>query len=580
MAGRIGIKFKRLCFLAAAVGLIVLAGQMNDPIRVRRKALGYEPDPVHGTSPTLMLATTALGAFRGIILDVIWIRMQDLKQDKKFFEIVQLSDLACKMAPRFPKAWAFNAWNMAYNVSVELPELYERWNWVRAGINLLKNEGIPYNPDSPDLYRELAWIYTHKVGGQLDDANLYYKQELGAYMHEVLGGSGTRQQLKALENAPRTADELLAAPNVREFVEKLRAIGFDPLDQTQIFGFLKNPAGIKREIRDVLDARANQPALDAVVLFVRARRLRDECRLDIPRMLQLDDEYGEFDWRSPYPHAIYWATLGLEKARKINKMKAEQQGLKEFKNDDQRPYREIDFDRIFYGAFQDLVRQGRLIFDSRGRLLPWFGPDYRFADAMEKIYEQMLVKYAKEGEIGLTSAHENFLKRMVVEMYFTGSPRQSAKFWKILVDTYPTHSVDYKLPFEQYVRKAFQDYVTDMSTVQATQIVYGVLIRGFLSYGCNDDEAAAQYENFAKAIVNQNNKDSDGVERTEIKYDRIRELVLTDIFSGELGVPESVLDNLRARLGPVADQIIANIEKAKKEGTGIEVIDPSQKMKK
>ena len=66
---------------------------------------------------------------------------------------------------------------MSYNISVSTQTLSERWTWVRAGIELLRDEGIPANPNEMILHKELAWIYLHKVSGWTDDANQYYKAE-------------------------------------------------------------------------------------------------------------------------------------------------------------------------------------------------------------------------------------------------------------------------------------------------------------------------------------------------------------------------------------------------------------------
>ena len=44
-----------------------------------------------------------------------------------------------------------------------------------------------YWPDSIALYKELAWIYWHKIGDFLDDEHMNYKRALAAQMERVLG---------------------------------------------------------------------------------------------------------------------------------------------------------------------------------------------------------------------------------------------------------------------------------------------------------------------------------------------------------------------------------------------------------
>src|SRR5437879_5623508 len=44
-----------------------------------------------------------------------------------------------------------------------------------------------FNPNEVLIYRELAWFFQHKMGQNLDDANMYYKQEWSKEMAQVFG---------------------------------------------------------------------------------------------------------------------------------------------------------------------------------------------------------------------------------------------------------------------------------------------------------------------------------------------------------------------------------------------------------
>ena len=57
----------------------------------------------------------------------------------------------------------------------------------QAGIELLRDQGLHYNPYEPLMYRELAWFFQHKMGANLDDAHLYYKQQWAEAMVKVFG---------------------------------------------------------------------------------------------------------------------------------------------------------------------------------------------------------------------------------------------------------------------------------------------------------------------------------------------------------------------------------------------------------
>ena len=80
---------------------------------------------------------------------------------------------------------------MAYNISVKFKDFPDRWRWVERGIELLRDDGLRYNPDDILIHRELAWFFQHKMGQNLDDANVYYKQQWAAEMAPFFGPHGT-----------------------------------------------------------------------------------------------------------------------------------------------------------------------------------------------------------------------------------------------------------------------------------------------------------------------------------------------------------------------------------------------------
>ena len=165
------------------------AGRMQRPlVQMRRDFHLSTGEPLENTPPLVAFTTVALGGFRGIIADMLWLRASSLQQDGKYFELVQLADWITKLEPRMKQVWAFHAWNMAYNVSVLFNNPADRWRWVRQGIILLRDEGLRYNPGEPNLYRELGWIYQHKMSGNSDQMNVYYKRWWADEMGRLFDG--------------------------------------------------------------------------------------------------------------------------------------------------------------------------------------------------------------------------------------------------------------------------------------------------------------------------------------------------------------------------------------------------------
>jgi len=154
--------------LLAVFGSGIVATQVS--AEAGRAQLTYTDNATEGDPPEVA-AGIAMGAFRGLFVNYLWMRADRLKQEGKFHEAYELSTAITRLQPRFPRVWSFHAWNMAYNISVATSTTEERWQWVKAGIELLREEGIPKNPNDVQLHRELAWIFNHKVQGFMDDAN-------------------------------------------------------------------------------------------------------------------------------------------------------------------------------------------------------------------------------------------------------------------------------------------------------------------------------------------------------------------------------------------------------------------------
>jgi len=142
-----------------------------------RAKLSYTDRAEEGQPPEVALGI-AMGAFRGIFVNFLWMRANDLKQEGKFYEINDLVEAITRLQPRFSRVWVFHAWNMAYNISVSTQTRGERWEWVQKGVRLLRDRGIAQNPNDLLLHRELAWIFLHKIQGVTDDANRFYKNQM------------------------------------------------------------------------------------------------------------------------------------------------------------------------------------------------------------------------------------------------------------------------------------------------------------------------------------------------------------------------------------------------------------------
>jgi len=111
--------------------------------------------------PGEVAGTLMLGGFRGMAIDLLWLRAIQAKNDARYYESVALFDLISRVQPRFERVWEYMAWDMAYNIGFEVDQQDDKWSWYLAGLKA-NLRGIEVNPDSERLLRHAAWMYFHK----------------------------------------------------------------------------------------------------------------------------------------------------------------------------------------------------------------------------------------------------------------------------------------------------------------------------------------------------------------------------------------------------------------------------------
>ncbi len=120
----------------------------------------------------------ALGGARALASEVVWYRVNRLEQDGRFGELMQLADLLTKLEPHDAEVWTYSGWNLAYNISSRMPRIEDRWRWVYAGMRLMRDSGLSWNPGDPDICRELAFMFEMKIGlDNMDVAAPLYREE-------------------------------------------------------------------------------------------------------------------------------------------------------------------------------------------------------------------------------------------------------------------------------------------------------------------------------------------------------------------------------------------------------------------
>lgn len=496
--------------------------------------LTYTDRADEGDPPEVALGI-AMGAFRGLFVNYLWIRATELKDKGLFYESIELAKLITRLQPRFPRVWIFHAWNLAYNVSVETQTPEERWQWVNAGIAILRDEAIPANPKQTILYKELGWFFLHKIGGYTDDANRYYKRRLAKEWHTVLGEPPRPDSLNIpreevmdlyaedyigpVAEAPATRAELARrSPDAAELlsaIEQRTGLGpsFDLLESwTTVVAARESVRAEQiaerytptdRAMHQLLDDERFTPeAWDRAITFTRRRVLADDYNMSPLRMRALTRELGPLDWRVPGAHAIYWSSEGVREG--LERVTESTSALFDF----------VNTDRVTVQGIQQMFRYGTIFFnylsESRygdGQRQPYIAfPNLYFAEAYgtirEGVYERGGVYQSlARPKTDYAAGYENFIREVIVRYYRMGFEEQAerwlTKFRNLDIQNQndPMRNYEASLPLGDFV--IYNTVQRVDSPHIANNLVSSSLFGAFRSLLLGDGEAYAKQIDYA-----------------------------------------------------------------------------------
>jgi hypothetical protein len=536
--------FVRIGAVVLAVLLVVGAGMLMPRINEIRKEsqIVLDDKTLRGLPPDVALLTK-MGTLRALAIDIAFIRLEELKQENRFFELMQLSDWLCKLAPRYPSVWSYSAWNMAYNISVSEYTPEARWLWVSNGIDNLRNRGLRYNDNSIKLYKELAWTFYHKVGDILDDYHWAYKLELALQMESIFGepplnvtGAEAVAAMRAIADAPRDwekQEELEARhPDLAALLADLRAVRFEPDKEllryvarylrsySDVTPFVASPvkldpadAGVDLQTRrqNVLRKPEHAAALKKLLAMVRSKVLRDDYNMDPSWMLSimeappwagnLENKVCPFDWRLPWAHSLYWSTYGDMHCKRSIMV------------DDADAMNDV---RLIFFCLKAFALHGKVVFepDFEKPLNSFLGTstDTSYFRHMHAAY----LKYGKEqfgndpdfveGTSGsnFAAGHRNFLNDAIRMLYLEGGAEHLAEakeyfFYLAQTDLEPdgTRKGRYNVTVDEFVTR---DFIEALETQRGAQSLISEMLQRSLSEAANGqiDQSVAHFNEAKK----------------------------------------------------------------------------------
>jgi hypothetical protein len=570
-----------------AVGLLTVAGSRLGFInsqRVEMKLISNEP--LQNAPPSLAFATVAMGAFRGLVVDVLWMRADKLKEQGQYFDARQLAEWITVLQPRFAQVWAFQAWNMAYNISVAIPaeQPDQRWQWVKNGYELLRDKGIPLNPKSITLYRELGRIFQHKIGSNSDDAHKYYKLQLALAMEPLLG-KADNAWFESLANAPADWGRIAADTDVSPFIAALKAADKSFEDDSRFVGnylsLRQNPARFDSAAFKVIDRFRGTKTLEKFDVFAKAWQLQNVWKLDPVLMLELNRTYGPtdfndpnkhfpLDWRHPDVHAIYWAVQGLRVAGKKDVVKM---GRGEF------PVDEINTDRVVAHSLQNLFRYGKIfIYDindntsspqgSEAAAAPqptkdiFLRADFRMFDPYNKAIKEIIRKYGDSEDKSDDShmiQHRNMLTNALTMFYQAGHRQKAQKIYDYVRQLYPRP--EFSDPaVESYIIQQIRKDLKTITITKAMDTIMPMLREAYFRYALRDDDASYAIEKMAEDVYNVYTKEYGDEARLSLpEFKVMRFNAIIDFFDDQqypLTMRQNLFGRIKVERPQLAEQLV------------------------
>lgn len=480
-------------FSLACVTLILLFGVNRMENRLDAAVAEHHlrfTGQIKNAPPLVTFTTVALGSFRGLVADLLWLRAGSLQEKGSYYEMVQLARWITDLQPTFSGATAYLAWNMAYNISVTCSSWEDRWRWVNEGIKLIRDQAIEYNPEDPVLYKELAWIFQHKLGNIMDDANLYYKNRLAILVTNV---AGIKPDWEAMAVAPEDKRAFLKEyPEDSRVWKAAKAAGFDSYDALYTAFKQPEPAALPEAF---LNRIADDAALTAKLkAYFHAEYLRERLKLDPKVIVEINKEYGDMDWRVPESQAIYWATMGIKRTP---------------------GNRDLSCDRIITQSLYEAFRSGRiLMIDDKAFETITLVPNLKLVDSVYERYRKVQEIYEPDSSMStFRSARINFLKDAISTLYNYGSFSKSAEYYKKLQAEEPGA---HRMALDDFVMMQWAEDVRDASVKKASEIVSGLIFRSLYYLIYNDHDAAVANERMARFVYNKYQKDMGSDARTTL----------------------------------------------------------------
>jgi hypothetical protein len=236
-------------------------------------------------------------------------------------------------------------------------------------------------------------------------------------------------------------------------------------------------AALPEDLAEVLADEADRAEVETCL---RRRWLELGLRLDAAYIANLNDRYGELDWRLPEAHAIYWASRGLD---------ADDERMDTFCN------------RVIFQSLANAFEMGRVVMLAEANYMELV-PNISLVDAVRDVYlENIEMQSAAGSEAihGTTTGYENFLTDAVVNLFMYGRNERAQEYLKLARETFP-HRDYFRKPLEEFALYELGGDLAQATQGQARGLVNAYLMQSCSSLAAGEHERARMLEIMAVRI--------------------------------------------------------------------------------
>lgn len=463
-----------------------------------------------GMSADIAVPVLALGAFRGVVVDYLWLRSIALRDQGRTYEARQIAEMICRLQPRLPAVWSYLASHLAYDLAATDPSAPGRYRWVQNGIQLLRDQGLRYNPDAAELYYTLGRIYQDKIGATMDEFHKEMKHFLALDMLFLLGPLSLAElaqtpPLEALIQQDAQAAALEAA--LRGALETDREGVIARLLALEYQLARGKREELKPDLRRVLSFR-DEAGYSKFLRAARRTQFAARSKMSVRRMLEVDRTWGPtdgsgLDWHAAETHALYWSLEGIRVGKE---------------HDQDRDVRRCRQTAVL--ALKNAMRRGRIRFFDDGSTFT--APIPALVERLERIYRANIDAARSEAEaarrdpessqkqILQANAHLNnqvlaradFLGEAITLLAQYGRDTDGRRLLAIAHKAYPS-SPEFDIPYESFLLNTLAKRYSDAGLFDSqsgmTQLLEGTWSQAFVFLALGEDTRYRTFERLAKA---------------------------------------------------------------------------------